>query len=188
MRSQVATVGGCWFLLALFTGELGLINQLPPLALPTIVLGLTALLLAAHWWIDSFREWVESLDRRWLVAIHLSRFVGIYFLFLYDHGELPFAFAVLGGWGDIVVAGTAVGVMLVSPDHSGGRHLWLTWNGLGWLDLLFVVVTAARLEWADPVSMSALTRLPLSLLPTFVVPLLLASHAVLFLRLRRRQG
>jgi hypothetical protein len=39
---------------------------------------------------------------------------------------------------------------------------------------------------ADPESMAALLRLPLSLLPTFLVPLIIASHVVLGLRLGRR--
>jgi hypothetical protein len=49
-----------------------------------------------------------------------------------------------------------------------------------------VVVTAARLGLADPASMAALLRLPLSLLPTFLVPLIIASHVILGLRLWRR--
>jgi hypothetical protein len=36
---------------------------------------------------------------------------------------------------------------------------------------------------ADPDSMSALLRLPLSLLPTFLVPILIGSHVLLFWRL-----
>jgi hypothetical protein len=38
-----------------------------------------------------------NLDVRWLVALHLCRFVGFYFLWLYSSGELPYAFAVPGG-------------------------------------------------------------------------------------------
>jgi hypothetical protein len=53
----------------------------------------------------------------------------------------------------------------------------------GLIDILFVVVTAARLVLADPASMSPLLRLPLSLLPTFLVPLLIASHVVFGIRL-----
>jgi len=48
-----------------------------------------------------------------------------------------------------------------------------------------VVVTAARLGVADPESMAALLQLPLSLLPTFLVPLIIASHVVLGVRLAR---
>jgi len=51
-----------------------------------------------------------------------------------------------------------------------------------------VVVTAARLATADPESMVALLRLPLSLLPTFLVPLIVASHVVLGVRLARQSA
>jgi hypothetical protein len=53
------------------------------------------------------------------------------------------------------------------------------------LDILFVVATAARLALADPDSMQGLLHLPLSLLPTFLVPLIIASHVVLAIRLAR---
>ena len=51
-----------------------------------------------------------------------------------------------------------------------------------------MVATAARLGLADRESMAALVRLPLSLLPTFLVPLIIASHVVLGVRLARRDG
>jgi hypothetical protein len=59
---------------------------------------------------------------------------------------------------------------------------------LGLADILFVVATAARLALADPASMAALLRLPLSLLPTFLVPLIIASHVVLGVRLALTAG
>ena len=59
--------------------------------------------------------------------------------------------------------------------------------GLGLLDILFVVATAARLAGADPDSMSALLRLPLSLLVTFLVPIILADHVVVFWRIAARR-
>jgi len=56
------------------------------------------------------------------------------------------------------------------------------------LDILFVVVTASRLAFADPDSMSALLRLPLSLLVTFLVPIIIVDHVVVFWRLRARRA
>ena len=53
------------------------------------------------------------------------------------------------------------------------------------VDILFVVVTAVRLGAADPASMAALQRLPLNLLPTFLVPLIIATHVILGVRLAR---
>jgi hypothetical protein len=57
------------------------------------------------------------------------------------------------------------------------------WNALGLIDILFVVAAASRLAMADPDSMNALLRLPLSLLVTFLVPLIIASHVVMLWRI-----
>jgi hypothetical protein len=51
-----------------------------------------------------------------------------------------------------------------------------------------VLLTATRLNLADPDHLRALTYLPLSLLPTFIVPLIIASHVVMFVRLSRSQS
>jgi hypothetical protein len=49
-----------------------------------------------------------------------------------------------------------------------------------------VVMSAAREGLIRANAMEPLTRLPLSLLPTFVVPVVLFIHVVLFIRLLRR--
>ena len=117
-------------------------------------------------------------------ALHLTRFVGIYFLLLYAKGQLPWAFAVPGGWGDIVVATlAALLLLLASPTSARGRAAWIAWNVLGFLDIIFVVATAGRLFKTDPEGMQAMLRLPLSLIPTFLVPLVITSHVILLRRL-----
>jgi hypothetical protein len=55
----------------------------------------------------------------------------------------------------------------------------------GLLDILGVVLTAARLAFRDPASMGALLELPLSLLLTFVVPIIVATHVWMLGRLIR---
>jgi hypothetical protein len=60
------------------------------------------------------------------------------------------------------------------------------WSAYGLVDILFVVATAAAEAMAMPASMAALLRMPLSLLATFVVPLIISSHLLIFARLRRR--
>jgi hypothetical protein len=56
---------------------------------------------------------------------------------------------------------------------------------VGLADILFVVATAARLVTADAGQMAAMMRLPLSLLPCFLVPLIIATHVIIHLRVRR---
>lgn len=184
----VRVVFWLWFIAALLVGRQLTLQRLPPPGLPAIVFGLSAFLLYLYIRIAALRTWVDSLDLRALVLLHVTRFVGIYFLVLHHRGELPHDFAVHGGIGDITVATFALPVALAPLDDAFRRRALGIWNVVGLLDILFVAAMAARLNLADPVQMRALTQLPLSLLPTFLVPLLIASHVVILVRLARTQG
>ena len=177
-----------WFGLAYFAGLDGWLRALPPMAIPAVVVGLTSVLLAAYLRIPPVRRWVDGLELRTLVLLHVTRFVGIYFLILFQRGELPRAFALPGGIGDIIVATMARPVAFAPLSHESRRRAVAIWNIAGLVDLVLVVLTAVRLNLEHPAQLKVLTQLPLSLLPTFIVPLLLASHVVLYLRTRRSSG
>ena len=177
-----------WLVAALLAGRLQLLARLPMPAGPGILLGLTALLVLAYLGFTGFRAWADALPLPSLVLLHVTRFVGLYFLWLYQRGELPFAFAVPGGLGDILVAALALGVAFAPMAPTTRRRALAIWNVVGLIDILMVVLTAARLGMADPSGMRALTHLPLSLLPTFLVPLIIATHVLIFVRLRREQS
>ena len=180
-----------WGAAALAAGAVGAVAR-SPVPAPVIVLALVSAGLLAWGLSAAVRERVRAVPPRALVALHLVRFVGAWFLVLYRRGELPFAFAVPGGWGDIVAAAGAAGLLLGAfPARTRGRRAVLhVWNALGLLDILFVVTTAARLFFADAGQLAPLTRLPLSLLPTFFVPLIVLSHLRIFgwLRETSREG
>jgi hypothetical protein len=178
-------VGIVWLAIAIGLGASGRLLLLQPPVPQLVLAGLTTLLIASGILSGPFRAWLAALRVRRLVALHLTRFVGIYFLVLYGRGELPYLFAVPGGWGDIAVASCALLLVLLVPGLEGRSWILMLWNVLGMADILFVVVTASRLALADPASMSALQRLPLSLLPTFLVPLIIASHVLIFWRVIR---
>ena len=181
-------VGLAWLLVALVLGASGQVARWRPPVPQIVLVGLTALVLLAFVARPRFRGWLRALDLRWLVALHLTRFVGIYFLVVYYRdGALPRAFAVPGGWGDIIVATLALGLLVAGGRLEPRRWLVGLWNTLGLIDILFVVATATRLVLADPDSLNALLRLPLSLLPTFLVPLIIAGHVVVYWRLSRRE-
>lgn len=77
-----------------------------------------------------------------MVSLHLTRFVGIYFLYIYyRYGALPRAFAVPGGWGDIIVATLALGLLGVAGELEPRRWFVGLWNTLGLIDIRFVVAT-----------------------------------------------
>ncbi len=177
-----------WFIAAVLAGRGHLLQRLPPLAVPAMVLGLTAFLLLLYFLVGPLRAWVDEIDLRKLVLLHVTRFVGIAFLVLYHRGELPYAFAVPGGIGDIVVATFALPVALAPLDPAPRRRAVTIWNVVGLVDIILVVVTAGRLNLADASQMRALTELPLSLLPTFLVPLIIATHVIIFARLARERS
>lgn len=173
-----------WFVLASVAGATGRTARMQPPAPQAVIVGLLAAQVLLYRRMRGFRLWADSLTLRAILALHLTRFVGIYFLVLYGRGELPYAFAVPGGWGDISTAIGALLVMVVTGDFSSRAGVILAWNVWGLADILMVVVSATRLFLADPSSMAALLRLPLSLLPTFLVPLIIASHVLVFRRLQ----
>ncbi len=174
-----------WLIAAFLVGHYGLLQKIPMPAVQGVLLGLTALILLVYFKTTALRAWISSLDLRALVALHVTRFVGVYFLILYNRGELPYAFAVPGGWGDIVVATFALFVVFVPLQDATRLRAITIWNVVGFVDIALVVFTAGRLGMENAWQMRALTYLPLSLLPTFLVPLIIATHVILFSRLRR---
>ena len=177
-------IGFVWFVAAIIVGASGVLLRVAPPRPQLLIVLLTALLIVAGAYVPSFRAWLASVDLRSVIAMHLTRFIGIYFLVLYSRGLLPFDFAVLGGWGDIVIAATALLWLVFTRDLKAHRTLLWVWNLCGLIDIIFVVITASRMGEADPASMGPLRTLPLSLLPTFLVPLIIASHVLIFWRLR----
>lgn len=136
------------------------------------------------------RTWLDGLDLRWLVGIHLSRLAaGAAFVLRARQGELSPAFGRPAGYGDMAVAILALALLLTGPASTAGRRrLYALWNWAGLIDLVLVVLNAGRVGRADPTGMLPLLQLPLSILPTFLVPLLLASHVVIVRRVISRES
>jgi hypothetical protein len=166
-------------------GLAGWFQNASALAVSATVWTLTALILFACWKVRTIRACVLNIDLRWLVLLHLTRlFAGAYFLVLCQRSQLPCAFARPAGWGDIVIGVLALAVVGAMRTQFAKTFL-LSWNTLGLIDIIFVVSSAFRFGLKDWQSMHALRELPLSLLPTFLVPLIIASHALIFVRLPR---
>jgi len=179
-------IAAVWLLAAIGIGASGMLRQLRPPAPQLILLGLTIALLTSWRVSSAFRQWVQTVELRVFIAVHVTRFVGFYFLLLCGRNELPCSFAVPAGWGDVVVA-TIASVLLMGWNVFSARRLLLgAWNVIGLVDILFVVASAARHGLTNSTAMSAMLQLPLSLLITFLVPLIIATHIFIFSRLSRR--
>ncbi len=172
-----------WLGAALYVGYSRLLAPLSPLAIPAIVLGLTILLVLAYRRIAPLRTWIDSLDLRTLVFLHVIRFVGIYFLVLGQRGVLPQRLALPAGVGDVAVAILALGVALYPFSESTRRRAIYYWNIFGLVAILLVVSSVARTALSGSRELAVFAELPLSLFPTFLVPLIIASHLAIFRRL-----
>ena len=180
-------LGLLWLFSALAVGKLQLLQRLPAPLIPALVLGLTLLLLAAHHVSSTLRTWVDGLDLRVLVMLHVTRLVGFYFLMLEARGGLPAVFF-QAGVGDITVALLALAVVLVPLTPARRLRAVTIWNVIGLVDILLVIFSAARLALTQPQAVRPFTELPLSLLPTLLVPLIIATHIIIFMRIRRLTG
>ena len=179
-NKSVALILGAWIFVATGAGVAGWLEKANAPLVAGIIWTLTAVALLACWKVPTLHKWAMKVELRWLVLLHLTRFIGFYFLFLCRRGELPFAFAAPAGWGDIIVATLAVLLLALSGVRRWG--MLIIWNTIGLADILFVIITALRLGLEDWRSMHALREFPLSLLPTFLVPLIIVSHVLIFFR------
>jgi hypothetical protein len=177
---SVVLILAAWLCIAAGAGLAGWLESANAPVVAGIVWILTALTLLACWKVPILQRWAMTVEVRWLVLLHLTRFVGFYFFVLSSRDELPFAFAAPAGWGDITVAGLAV--LLLALSDARNWSMLIVWNAIGLTDILFVVMTALRLGLEDWRSMHALREFPLSLLPTFLVPLIIVSHVLIFFR------
>jgi hypothetical protein len=162
----------------------GPVSRGPAFLVPVSIWGCVLAAVLAWRRSPSLQAWTERVDLRLPILWHTVRVLfGALFLQLYAAGELPGRFAVAAGWGDIGAGALAVPAAwaVVRP---GARRWVLAWNVLGLVDILFVVLNAARLFLTERESMLAFTRLPYRLLPLFVVPLVILSHVLVFARLR----
>jgi hypothetical protein len=179
---SLALVIVVWLAAALVIGASGALAR-SPVPPPAIALILTVVLLVGLRASSVARGAVHRLGLGPLVAVHLVRVVaGAYFLVLYRRGELPGAFALAAGWGDIAVGlGAAVVLMTCIPVRTARQRTALRlWNAAGLLDILGVLTNGARLFLQNPAIALPFTTLPVALLPLFVVPIVIVTHVLVF--------
>jgi len=187
MPGALRALGLLWLFCALAVGKLHLLARVPAPVIPAIVLGFSALLLLAYRVSDQLRSWLDGLDLRALVALHLTRFVGLYFLYLETQDRVPPVFFE-AGVGDVLVAVLALGVILAPLTPAVRLRAITIWNVIGLVDILYVIANAGRLAFSAPEGMREFMQLPLSLLPTLLVPLIIATHVIIFIRLGRERA
>jgi hypothetical protein len=171
-----------WFVIILSASALHLFENDSNRVGPVIGMAALAPIVVFALWLaasDKFRQFALSLNPSALTLAQSWRILGFTFVLLQAHDILPAVFALPAGYGDMAIGVTAslATWKLVSPGRRGG---FILWQALGITDLVMAVSlgTAASLLNPHGPSMAAMTALPLSLVPTFIVPLLLIFHII----------
>ncbi|WP_119726855.1 hypothetical protein [Thermomonospora amylolytica] len=189
-----AAVSVGWFAAALGAGALGAFQTAP--GAPPVAIGLAAgapplAVLALAVGSPRFRAWAGRLDLRFLTLLQTWRTAGLAFLALTAVHALPGGFALPAGIGDVVVGLTAPLVALFVVGRSD--RLYVAWTALGIVDLV-VAVTLGVLYSNSPVGVlygdvgtDLMATLPMSLIPTFGVPITLVVHMLSLINLAERR-
>jgi hypothetical protein len=185
---KVATALGVWLAVAIGIGLGGVLHGASATVLVGVIWFLTVAVMVVYGCNRTLRTWSRTIDMRVLILFHSVRFIGAAFLLLNAaQGRLPQSFSIAGERSGIVVAALALVVAVTAVPVRSARQWWIVlgWNLIGLASILRVVVAGMALGMADMQQMAPLTEWPLNLLPTFLVPLVISTHLVIFSRLWR---
>jgi len=174
-----------WFFLALGASLGGLFvttQSSPPLAIGLAVVVPILLFFLVYLTSTTFRRFVYSINPVTITAIQFYRVLGVAMLILNGRNILPAVFALPAGWGDVAIGIAApLAALALASGTRSGKTVFLIWNVLGMLDLILAVslgILASRISSGLPVNTAVMAVFPMSLIPTFLVPLSFILHLI----------
>jgi len=191
----VMMVGTAWFLLAAAISLAGGFDAAVGEKPVAILLAIAAPILTfwlAYARVPAFRKWLLGLDMRHLILLHSWRMIGMGFVFLYFHQQLPALFALPAGLGDAAAAVGAVflAIALYENAASVSRRRLLVWNTFGLADFIAAVSlgvltrTGELLHFSGSAGSEIMGVFPLALVPGFAVPFYIITHLIIYAQLR----
>lgn len=192
---RLASGVGAWLVIVTVLAAAGVFSAASPVGTPAIgaaaLLPVVAISLSAAR-LSTMRTLALGIPLAALVAVHVGRVLGVFFVWLHGEGRLPWTFSTYAGSGDIAVALLAAPVAwAVHRRVSGWRRLLLAWNSIGLLDLVGALALGVGSSAASPLRFiyenpdsSAMGTLPWLLVPGFLVPIYILTHLAIFARLR----
>jgi hypothetical protein len=118
-----------------------------------------------------------------LIAVHIWRIGGIFFIWGMTQGLLDPAFAIPAGVGDILIGVTAIPfAIFLWKGYSWSKYALVVWSVLGIADLVNAVTLGVITN--PDFRTSTMATFPWILVPTVAVPTALALHGIVLYRLR----
>lgn len=126
-----------------------------------------------------------------LVGMNVGRVFAVLFLLVAAEGRMSGPFPQSAGWGDIISGVVALPLIWLARAPARNKVVLHLWNAFGMLDLVAAIVLGVMSApgsllqvFPDPGS-EAMTQLPLSFVPTVLVPMWMVVHAIIWAKLRR---
>jgi hypothetical protein len=131
------------------------------------------------------RAYAEQVGHRPIVLFHTWRIPAALLFFYFGlQGQLPPAFWILAGTGDLI-AGSYAAYLMFRPEST---RRYLSFHVFGFLDFVVAVGTGLTFTLLQDPRMAPIAVLPLALIPLFGVGLSGATHLIAFDMLRRGVG
>ena len=163
-----------------------------PLGVPNVAIALVIAVIVG--WValyqPAFRRAVDGVPLAWFTGFHTLRATfGVFFLTFLEMGRIPEAFALRGGYGDIlagILGGLAAFLIVLGASVGVTRAAVWVFSVVGLLDFALVLYTGVTTLVPDA-PFAAFYQF--ALIPTYVVPLFILTHIfVLRALLREARG
>jgi hypothetical protein len=164
------------------------VNAVVPRVFTLTTIPLTVILFAIIGNTEVFKKLLRSVSLESLIALHIFRLLGVFFIILYYYRLLHPAFAFSAGMGDIITALLALPVAKwVSQGKSWSIKAAYVWNILGMLDivtlLVIAIITVIKSVTGSEPGDPEMTVFPFAWFPAFAPATILFLHATVFRKL-----
>jgi hypothetical protein len=187
----MAALLGLWVGIAAASSAAGWVALARPFPIMGLFVAapLTAAVVATAW--PEAPKAMLGLPLPLLVGLNVGRVFAVLFLLVAAEGRMSGPFPQSAGWGDIISGVVALPLIWLAREPAKNKAVLHLWNAFGMLDLVAAIVLGVMSApgsllqiFPDPGS-EAMTLLPLSFVPTVLVPMWMVLHAIIWAKLRR---
>lgn len=155
------------------------VNSLPPKVMVWGGMPLMIILFGVIGNTKLFKTLLEAISLESLIAVHIFRVLGVFFIILYSYHLLPREFAFSAGFGDIISGIFALPVAMMVEKKSRWRNAAVyAWNIFGMMDIINLLIIAAVI--GSNGNLREMTVFPFVWFPAFAPATILFLHVAVF--------